>query len=56
MSKRTVKNLFYITNVDNLPSIFQHGILSHQQGMERGISFTPIYNTTIVCPIIKVSH
>ena len=48
MSMRLVKSLFYITHTNNLPSFFQHGILSHQQVTERGIPFTPIYNAEIV--------
>ncbi len=48
MSVRAVKSLFYITHIDNLPSIFQHGILSHRQVVERGIRFTPVYNAEIV--------
>ncbi|MFZ5912379.1 MAG: DarT ssDNA thymidine ADP-ribosyltransferase family protein [Chloroflexota bacterium] len=48
MSKRTVKSLFYITHLNNLPSIFQHGILSHRQVKEQSIPFTPVYNAEIV--------
>lgn len=45
---RAIKSLFYITHINNLPSIFQHGILSHQKVIERGIQFTPVYNAEIV--------
>ncbi|MDH7516109.1 MAG: DarT ssDNA thymidine ADP-ribosyltransferase family protein [Bacteroidota bacterium] len=48
MSKRMVKSLFYITHINNLPSLFQHGILSHRQVTERGVPFTPVYNAEIV--------
>lgn len=48
MSTRAVKSLFYITHINNLPSIFQHGILAHRQVMERGIQFTPVYNAEII--------
>lgn len=48
MPRRMVKSLFYITHIDNLPSILQHGILSHQQVEERGVKFTPVYNAEIV--------
>lgn len=48
MSKAKIKSLYYITHINNLPSIFQHGILSHQQVIERGLSPTPIYNAEIV--------
>lgn len=48
MPKRIVKSLFYITHINNLPSIFQHGILSHRQVKARGVPFTPVYNAQIV--------
>lgn len=48
MPKRTVKSLYYITHINNLPSILQYGILSHRQVEERKIPFTPIYNPEIV--------
>lgn len=43
-----IKGLYYITHVDNLPSILQHGILSHRLVQERGIPYTPIYDAAIV--------
>lgn len=48
MAKRTVKGLYYITHVNNLPSILRYGILSHRQVEERKIPFTPVYNPEIV--------
>jgi len=48
MPRRTVKSLFYITHINNLPSIFRHGILSHRQVETQGIPFTPVYNPEIV--------
>lgn len=48
MSKRIVKSLFYITHINNLPSIFQHGILSHRQVNARDVPFTPVYNADSV--------
>jgi len=42
-----IKSLYYITHVENLPSILRHGILSHQLVQERGISYTPIYDAAI---------
>ncbi len=48
MAKRNVKGLYYITHINNLPSILQHGILSHQQVEKQGIPFTRIYNPEIV--------
>ncbi|MCS6887469.1 MAG: DarT ssDNA thymidine ADP-ribosyltransferase family protein [Chloroflexus sp.] len=47
-SKPNIRSLFYITHLDNLPSIVQHGILSHAQVEARGLSPTPIYDANIV--------
>jgi O-acetyl-ADP-ribose deacetylase (regulator of RNase III) len=46
--KVDIKSLFYITHVENVPSILKHGILSHGLVEARGIPFTPIYDTAIV--------
>lgn len=43
-----IKSLYYITHVNNIPSILQHGILSHALVEERKVPFTPIYDTGIV--------
>jgi O-acetyl-ADP-ribose deacetylase (regulator of RNase III) len=43
-----IKSLYYITHIDNLESILQHGILSHQLIQSQGIEFTPIYDSAIV--------
>ena len=43
-----VKGLYYITHINNLPSILQRGILSHQRIQDEGIEFTPIYDEQIV--------
>jgi O-acetyl-ADP-ribose deacetylase (regulator of RNase III) len=40
--------LYYITHVDNIPSILQNGILSHEEIEKRGIKFTAIYNKDVV--------
>ena len=48
MAKRNIKSLYYITHINNLPSILRHGILSHRQIEKQGIPFTPIYNPEIV--------
>lgn len=49
MPRRTnIRSLYYITHVANLPSILQHGILSHGQIESRDIHFTPIYDADIV--------
>ncbi len=46
--KAEISNLFYITHVENLPSILKHGILSHSQVASRKVPYTPIYDTSIV--------
>lgn len=49
MTKPPVINgLYYITHIANLPSILEHGILSHAQVEKRQIPFTPIYDLQIV--------
>ena len=46
--KPEIKSLYYITHIDNVPSILSHGILSHQLIEDRGIQFKAIYDTSIV--------
>lgn len=46
--KPEVKGLYYITHVNNLPSISTNGILSHRQVLQSKIPFTPIYDAEIV--------
>ena len=46
--KRRVKSLYYITHVDNLPSILGLGILSHRKIEEQDVQFTQIYDAGIV--------
>ncbi|AFZ34936.1 Appr-1-p processing domain protein [Stanieria cyanosphaera PCC 7437] len=48
MNKPELKSLYYITHIENLPSILQKGILSHKKVDELGVSYTPIYDSTIV--------
>ena len=43
-----IKSLYYITHVDNVVSILQCGILSHQLVQDRGIAYKPIYDDAIV--------
>ena len=40
--------LYYITHIDNLPSILEKGILAHAKIEELNVSFIPIYNLDIV--------
>jgi O-acetyl-ADP-ribose deacetylase (regulator of RNase III) len=49
MSRRAeIKGLFYITHVENVPSILKHGILSHGQIEAQNVPFTAIYDAAIV--------
>jgi len=44
----TLKDLYYITHIDNIPSILKSGILSHEEVEKRHIQYTPIYDKKIV--------
>jgi hypothetical protein len=46
--KAHVKSLYYITHINNIPSILEHGILSHALVEQEQVPFTPIYDTAIV--------
>ena len=46
--KPPIKSLYYITHVNNVPSIADNGILSHALIEARNITYTPIYNSAIV--------
>jgi hypothetical protein len=43
-----VHTLFYITHINNIPSIFKHGIVSHAELERRGIQAERIYNNEVV--------
>ena len=43
-----ITGLFYITHIDNIPSILRNGILSHERIQNENIPFIPIYNEQIV--------
>ncbi len=43
-----LRGLYYITHIDNIPSILKRGILCHKKIEEEGIEFTPIYDANIV--------
>ena len=47
-TRSSIKGLYYITHIDNLPSILSNGILSHELIEERRIQFSPIYDAGIV--------
>ena len=46
--KVDIKSLYYITHVQNVPSILTHGILSHGLVEAQNVPFTPIYDAGIV--------
>jgi O-acetyl-ADP-ribose deacetylase (regulator of RNase III) len=46
--KVDIKSLFYITHIDNVPSILKIGILSHELLEAKKMPFTPIYDSEIV--------
>lgn len=48
MRNLEIKNLYYITHIDNLSSILERGILSHERIEEEGVQPARIYNTDIV--------
>ena len=48
MPKLDIRNLYYVTHVDNLPSILEKGILSHERIEEERVQHARIYNTDIV--------
>jgi ssDNA thymidine ADP-ribosyltransferase, DarT len=48
MTGRSIRNLYYITHLDNVPSILRHGILSHEEIQRKGLHFTAIYDVDIV--------
>lgn len=52
MTKRSktpeIKSLYYITHVDNLPSILTQGVLSHRYVEDHGVPYKAIYDTEIV--------
>ena len=45
---RSVRELFYITHIENIPSILSRGIYSHEKVESEGIDYTPIYDENIV--------
>ncbi len=46
--KPEIRNLYYITHVENIPSILSNGICSHQLVEDRRIPFRAIYDAEIV--------
>ncbi|MBI4186175.1 MAG: DUF4433 domain-containing protein [Chloroflexi bacterium] len=48
MGRAPINQLYYITHKDNVPSILQRGIMSHEMIVSENIPFTPIYDAQIV--------
>jgi O-acetyl-ADP-ribose deacetylase (regulator of RNase III) len=48
MPPRTRKRLFYITHIENIPSILAHGVLSHAERDRQRIDHTTVYDSEIV--------
>lgn len=48
MRQLDLRNLYYITHIDNLPSILEKGILSHERIEDDQVQSARIYNTEIV--------
>jgi hypothetical protein len=42
------RGLYYITHIDNIPSILKLGILSHERVEAEHVQFTPIYDAQII--------
>lgn len=48
MKRTQIKGLYYITHIDNVPSMLKRGIVSHSLVQAEGIKYTPIYDEEIV--------
>ncbi|MDE0636503.1 MAG: DarT ssDNA thymidine ADP-ribosyltransferase family protein [Candidatus Poribacteria bacterium] len=48
MQKIDIRELYYITHIDNLPSILARGVFSHERIESERIDSTPIYDADIV--------
>ena len=46
--KKTIDSLYYITHINNVPSILKRGILSHALIEKENIQPTPVYDQQIV--------
>ena len=45
---RRIRELYYITHIDNVPSILEKGIFSHERIKTEGIKYTAIYDEEII--------
>lgn len=48
MKRPEISGLYYITHIDNVPSIIMRGILSHERIEAENVQYTSIYNEEIV--------
>lgn len=48
MRNLDIRGLYYITHIDNLPSILERGILSHEKIKAAHMPYTLIYDNSIV--------
>lgn len=48
MPEQDIRSLYYITHIDNLPSILGWGILSHERVRVEQVRNTPVYDEDIV--------
>jgi len=48
MKHAPIKELYYITHINNVPSILKRGVLSHELIEKENVPFTPIYDAEIV--------
>lgn len=48
MSVRRIKNLYYITHINNIPSILRRGVLSHERVEVEQVQPTRIYDEQII--------
>ncbi len=48
MKRPQITGLYYISHIDNVPSILEHGILSHERVLAEEIQYTHIYAEDIV--------
>ena len=48
MPKLDIRELYYITHIDNLPSILTRGVYSHEKIEAEGVHSTHIYDADIV--------
>ncbi len=48
MKATDIRYLYYITHIDNVPSIVGRGLLSHGEVERQRVPFTPIYDAAIV--------